>query len=148
MHNLKYSYDTSVLAPLLQIARGCDYSSFLACDFFIPVPLHLSRLRKRGHNQALVLARLLFPQRRDDILPEVLFKKENTVSQTRLSGVGRRRNLSSAFSLKDSEILKNKTICLVDDIYTTGTTVSECAKVLKRGGGREVMVLTFARVAG
>jgi ComF family protein len=131
---------------LLKIARSFDFSPFKCCEIFVPVPLYSRRLKKRGLNQALVLARLFFPERADCILPQVLLRIRPTRSQTELDAAGRKHNLKSAFSVKDPDIIKNKKICLVDDIYTTGTTVRECAATLKRAGAADVMVLTFARV--
>ncbi|MBM9605041.1 ComF family protein [Desulfopila inferna] len=146
LHNLKYSYDTAAADPLLKIARSFDFSAFDSCEIFLPVPLHRQRLKRRGFNQALFLAKLLFPGRNDCIFPQILRKRHHTRSQTELDAIGRKQNLRSAFSVEHSEIIINKKICLVDDVYTTGTTVSECAATLMRAGASEVRVLTFARV--
>ena len=112
----------------------------------MPVPLHSQRLRSRGLNHALHLARLFFPERLDDIMVDVLVKKRKTVSQTALDATRRKANLNAAFMLKNIEIIKNKKICIVDDVYTTGTTVAECAATLRRGGACDVTVITYARV--
>ncbi len=146
LHNLKYSYDTAAADPLLKIARSFDFSAFDTCDIFLPVPLHRLRLKRRGFNQALFLARQLFPGRNDCIFPQVLRKRHHTRSQTELDAIGRKQNLKGAFCVENCEIIRNKKICLVDDVYTTGTTVSECAATLMNAGASEVMVLTFARV--
>lgn len=146
LHNLKYNFDTAAISPLLKIARGCDYSNFESADYFIPVPLHPRRLRKRGVSHAQVIAQLLFPGRKKEILVDTLVKHRDTPSQTSLDRSGRKVNLRGAFSIKHPEIIKNKKICLVDDVYTTGATVGECAKTIHKAGAAEVVVLVFARV--
>ena len=146
LHRLKYNFETTVVEPLLEIARNYDFSCFETSDYIVPVPLHSQRLRKRGFNHAYYLARLLFPERSQDIMVDVLVKKRKTVSQTALDATRRKVNLRDAYMIKDIEIIKNKKVCLVDDIYTTGTTVAECAKTLKHGGASDVVAITFARV--
>jgi ComF family protein len=146
LHRLKYGFDTAVIEPLLKIAGNYDFSLFQDSDYFIPVPLHHQRLKERGCNHAQQLARLFFPERTRDITVDILVKRRKTLSQTTLDATRRRANLKDAFSVKDTEIIKNKKICIVDDVYTTGTTVAECAKTLQRGGAGEVVAITFARV--
>lgn len=146
LHNLKYNFDTTTHAPLLKIARGCDYSLFKKVDFILPIPLHSSRLRQRGVNHAQQIAQLLFPERKKEILLDTLIKHQDTPSQTNLDRLGRKLNIRATFSVNSPEKIQNKEICLVDDIYTTGATVGECAKTLKKAGAGEVKVLVFARV--
>lgn len=114
-------------------------------DIIIPVPLHPRRLRKRGFNQALVLGRKLFPQYKDRIDPQVLERHIGTRPQTGLSGHERRRNVRNAFRVRIPEKIKNRKILLVDDVFTTGATVDECARVLMKSQAAEVVVFTFAR---
>ncbi len=146
LHRLKYNFDTTVVEPLLKIARNYDFSRFENVDYVVPVPLHSQRLRKRGFNHAQYLARLFFPERPRDIVVDSLVKKRNTVSQTALDATRRKANLRAAFFVKDTEMFRNKKVCVVDDVYTTGTTVTECAKTLRQGGAADVIVITFARV--
>ena len=115
-------------------------------DLIIPVPLHLKRLQQRGFNQALLLARAFYQNQHQLIDFRVLERHRYTEPQTGLSGKVRRKNLKNAFRVKDEEIVKGKRVVLVDDVFTTGTTVNECAKVLKKAGAKEVLVLTMARV--
>lgn len=145
IHKLKYGGDTFVAGALLDLIGGYDLSLFADCDWIVPVPLHLERLRTRGLNQAAVLARLFFPDRERAIRPDGLIRIRCTVAQTALRGIDRRKNLKNAFQLGAGPDLKNSIICLVDDVFTTGTTVSECSRVLRRHGAREVKVLTLAR---
>lgn len=114
-------------------------------DLILPVPLHPKRLRKRGFNQALVLGRKLFSKSKERIDPHVLERHQWTCAQTGLSGAERRRNVKNAFRIKNPEKIKNKKILLVDDVFTTGATVNECARILLQSKASDVEVFTFAR---
>jgi len=116
-------------------------------DLIIPVPLHPRRLRKRGFNQSLVLCRKLFPESKEKIYPLVLVRSQWTRPQTGLNGAERRRNVRNAFRVKNPDKVKNKRILLVDDVFTTGSTVNECANILLQNKAAEVEVFTFARAA-
>ena len=110
----------------------------------IPVPLHPQRLRERGFNQALLLAedvgrRLGIPCQKG-----ILQKKEPTAPQVSLSGTERERGVRGAFVLRKEGEVEKKGILLIDDVYTTGATVNECAKVLLEGGAKRVDVFTLA----
>ena len=113
-------------------------------DLLIPVPLHPRRLRERGFNQALLLTRELSLRTGIPYRKELLKKKRPTVPQVDLSGQERERGIRGAFHLTDEEEVKEKVILLVDDVYTTGTTVNECSKVLLAAGATRVDVLTLA----
>lgn len=151
LHRLKYTTDTQVLPALSQIiapfADALQIDFHPASDRVIPVPLFSARLRKRGINQSLLLARLLFPTARDAILVDTLLRTRNTPPQTTLDGVARRKNLRAAFAVNSPETIMKRRIFLVDDVFTTGTTASECARALLAAGAREVCVITVARVA-
>jgi ComF family protein len=114
-------------------------------DVILPVPLHPKRLRRRGFNQALLLGRRFFPQDRNIIDPHILERKTWTRPQAGLSGSERRRNVRNAFRLRQPEKIKNKKILLVDDVFTTGATVNECARILVKNQAAEVEVFTIAR---
>jgi ComF family protein len=118
----------------------------LSCpDIIVPVPLHLHKLRSRGFNQSLLLAQVFFPDQKEKIR-HCLVRRRHTRPQTGLKGVERRKNVVGAFALRAGEGLTGKKICLVDDVFTTGTTVNECAKTLKRAGAASVEVATLAMV--
>lgn len=146
LHNLKYKYDSAVLPVLLKIAQGYDFSDFEGCDYFIPVPLYTKRLKMRGMNQALCLTRLMFPKKKKQILLNTLKRTRSTPPQTKLALQERRRNVRGAFHVKKPEIITDKVICLVDDVITTGSTASECSRMLIQAGAKEVRVLCMARV--
>ena len=114
----------------------------------IPVPLHRTKLRQRGFNQAELIARAAMkvsPQRGRLHLSAVLERKRDTTSQTGLTSHQRRENLRGAFGVTQPEALKGREVLVVDDVYTTGATVSECARVLQRAGAIRVWVATVAR---
>ncbi len=146
LHCLKYRGDTSVLPALQQIIALAAPVTVDDEERIIPVPLHTRRLRQRGFNQAVLLAQLFFPEKKDTILVDSLHRSRHTLPQTGLSGIARRKNMRKAFVVRDAEKLRGRKIILVDDVYTTGTTVAECSRVLFAAGAREVHVLTLARV--
>lgn len=115
-------------------------------DMIIPIPLHPARYRNRGYNQAEVLAKELGKVL--GILTEesILIRTQKTDPQKKLAPGKRRRNLSGAFSVmeKRKNLLEGRKILLVDDIYTTGSTIDEAARVLKKAGAEKVFYLTIS----
>ncbi|MCL4502972.1 MAG: ComF family protein [Deltaproteobacteria bacterium] len=134
-----------VYQPLLQswLSRPELLELVTEADLLLPVPLHPRRLKARGFNQALLLAQG-FPDR--PIGREVLNRVRHTVPQVGLNPKERRNNVKGAFGVSQPETVKGKNILLIDDLYTTGSTVAECARVLRRAGAARVEVLTVARV--
>lgn len=115
-------------------------------DFIIPVPLHTKRLGERGFNQAGLLAREFGRTIKAPVSPGVLVRKNQTLPQTRLKREARLQNVKGAFEVSDAGKTRGRRILLIDDVFTTGTTLSECAKVLKRkGGASQVHALTVTR---
>jgi ComF family protein len=115
----------------------------------VPVPLHSSKQAQRGFNQAEMIARGALKQlsrpKRFELCTGVLLRERNTESQIGLTSHQRRENLRGAFAVSDPTRTVNRDILLVDDVYTTGTTASECARVLLRAGAARVWVATVAR---
>lgn len=143
---LKFEADTRATASIGWLIGQAPKPLFQRpYDFIVPVPLHRARLRKRGLNQSLLLAGLMCDAPRKNILPNGLIRVRNSIAQTKLSGQNRRKNLKNAFIINPRIDFYGTAICLVDDVFTTGTTVSECAKTLKYAGASWVDVLTFAR---
>jgi ComF family protein len=101
-------------------------------------------LRERGFNQALVLVKELSRRTGIPYRKTTLQKKKPTVPQVNLSGAERGKGLRGAFHVIGKEELVGKSALLVDDVYTTGATVNECSRVLRRGGAKRVDVLTLA----
>ncbi len=118
-------------------------------DALIPVPLHRWRLLKRRYNQAAIIAHFLGRNTHVPILYEALLRTRATPTQGHLNFKERRKNVKHAFAVnkKYIENIEGKSVILIDDVYTTGSTVKECTKVLKGAGARAVHVLTVARVA-
>lgn len=129
-------------------ARSLPVQDLAEAELILPVPLHKSRLRERGFNQALVLAELFFPEHKKRIATTLLVRSQKTTPQTCLSGNERRKNLKKAFTISRPELVKDRSVILIDDVFTTGTTLNECAKTLKKHGARSVQALTLARVVG
>jgi ComF family protein len=115
----------------------------------IPVPLHRTKLRQRGFNQAELIARAALkirqPGGRLRLCVGVLERRRETASQIGLTSHQRRENLRGAFGVAQAEAVKGREVLLVDDVYTTGATVSECAQVLRRAGAIRIWVATVAR---
>lgn len=114
-------------------------------DFIMPVPLHAQRLREREFNQSLLLADRIGRHLNTPVSFANLMRIAPSPAQTRLSRKGRLKNLRGAFALRDSASIAGKRILLIDDVFTTGTTVNECAKTLRKAGSGDVFVLTLAR---
>ena len=114
-------------------------------DYLIPVPLHKKRLLKRRYNQSALLCKFLSLK---TMVPSDYFSLErviNTVPQVSLTGAKRKNNLKKAFVLKNPEKFKNKSVVLVDDVKTTGSTLKECAFILKKAGVKNIYSLTLAQ---
>lgn len=147
VHAFKYNGSSACIESFKKLAHTVNLSVVLnGVDIITPVPLHFQRLQERGFNQALFLARAFFTAVGIPILPDLLVRSRQTVPQVLLSGHDRRRNLKNAFSTNTPVPLTGKTVLLVDDVYTTGTSVNECARVLKLSGAATVLVFTLARV--
>jgi ComF family protein len=140
VHQLKYGHRrvhaqglASRLGGLLAI-----YPWMKRIDVIIPVPLHRSRIRARGYNQSQLLADELGNLFGVRVVSKVLVRTRSTQSQTRLTARQRQQNVAGAFAVSDAETIRGKRILLVDDVVTTGYTLNECAKTLKRAGARDV----------
>jgi ComF family protein len=112
-----------------------------------PVPLHPRRLMSRGFNQALVLARGLAEARGLVLAPRLLARRRHTRPQVGLKPTERAANVAGAFALgpREGHLARGRRVLLVDDVYTTGATLAECARVLLAGGAAEVAALTLTR---
>jgi ComF family protein len=146
VHKLKYGSELSVIPGLSELIKNYDLAEFVDIDCVVVVPLHLRRLRLRGLNQAVVLARLFFADRPALLKPDWLVRIRNTVPQTELGRAARKKNLRGAFQARATSDFQGARVCLVDDVFTTGTTVTECSRVILESGATQVRVLTLARV--
>jgi len=114
-------------------------------DVVVPVPLHLSKINERGFNQAAVLGKIIAQELSLDIDCDNLIRQKLTHCQHSLRKPDRFKNIDQAFKCLHPEKFNNKHVLLVDDIFTTGATLNECAHVLKRSGARKVIAITLAR---
>lgn len=127
------------------LALGFDEGPVIA----VPVPLHPTKLRKRGFNQSELIAseamKLKPAGERMSLASAVLQRVRETQSQTGLTSHQRRQNVRGAFKVAQPEAVDGRQVLLVDDVYTTGTTAAECARILRRAGAARVWVATVAR---
>ena len=114
-------------------------------DIIIPVPIHKNRRLKRGYNQTELIAKEIAKNTDLKLETNVLVKQKNIVTQSSLNKTSRRQNVKNAFTIKNENKVSNKKILLFDDIYTTGSTVLECARVLNKCNVKEIGVLTIAK---
>jgi len=115
-------------------------------DVIAPVPLHRWRLLRRRFNQSALLAAAVARLADRSYAPQLLVRRRPTPSQSGRNAGQRRRNVKGAFKVGDDQDISGARVLLIDDVYTTGATVAECARVLVRSGARAVDVLTLARV--
>lgn len=126
------------------IQQNIDIKYFPHIDYVIPIPLHAERLKERGYNQAEAIFKDW--AKAGDMLwrPELLERTRHTIPQWELKMTERRQNMKNAFVTTRPEMVTNKHIIIVDDIITTGITLDECAKVLKKAGAASVHGLVVA----
>lgn len=125
--------------------KFCDENSVTEnADIIIPVPLHLAKLDERTFNQAQILAKALSNHYKIQ-LSDVLKKIKITEPQNKLNKKQRKINVKDAFNVENAKNIYEKKILLVDDVFTTGSTINECAKVLLKAGAKVVYGFTLAR---
>ncbi len=147
IHNLKFYNLSSIsdfIAELIfkQIKK---YKLILDVNLIIAVPLHSVRKRERGYNQASLIAQKLASYIACDYSSDIIERVNNTLSQATLEHDKRQENISQAFKLKKNIDLKGKSVILLDDVFTTGSTVEECCKVLKKAEPEKIIVLTLGK---
>lgn len=148
IHRFKYKRDFYVGETLASFMAGFSFPdfSFLQYSLLLPVPLHIKRLRERGFNQSLILARAVGKKRQIPVNFSILKRHKFTETQTGMNKNERKLNIKGAFEITDERKISGQNIILVDDVYTTGATVNECARVLLKAKANRVAVLTLARV--
>jgi ComF family protein len=144
VHQFKYRPCRTLGAPLGDW-MAANVRLVTDIDIVMPVPLHESRLRERGFNQALLLAHRMSEAHHIPFSCDNLCRKRPTRPQVELSGVERIRNVIGAFALRQPEAVVDRRVVLVDDVYTTGATMNECASILKQAGAAHVTAFTLAR---
>lgn len=147
IHQFKYNRQIHlrhVIARWLCAALDDERLRNIQFDLIVPVPLHPARQRERGFNQASVLAELLSAQTSIPCKP-LLKRMRYTTTQTALDRSERMKNLHNAFRLRKNADVRGLRVLLIDDVLTTGSTLSECARILKRAGATSVHAATAAR---
>ncbi len=115
-------------------------------DLLIPVPLHWTRLFARRYNQSAMLAYAIHAAGGPEVAPDWLVRRRRTPSQGRRNATARAENVRAAFALRPGRSVAGRRVVLIDDVFTTGATIDECARVLRRAGAARIDVLTLARV--
>lgn len=141
----KFHHDLAagvLLADLMTEAFAGDLHA--RPDLIVPVPLHVQRLRERGYNQSLELAKRLAPALGLRLDAAALGRQRATAAQSELAAADRHRNVRDAF-VADAARVHDRDIALIDDVATTAATASECARALKAAGARNVSVWVVAR---
>lgn len=114
-------------------------------DIILPVPISKKRYKQRGYNQTELIARKIRKKTDIELVTNCLYKEKNNVPQSTLNKEDRIENVKNAYIIKNSKIIKDKRVIIFDDIYTTGSTVNECSKLLKQNNVKEILVMTIAK---
>lgn len=148
IHQFKFAQKTSLAKPLAQLMIRHLPADIHPEQFqaVLPVPLYKTRQRQRGYNQSALLAAQLARQYHIPLMRTNLIRIRSTHAQALLKGrKARQENVKNAFSVRIPEQVRGKRVIVVDDVMTTGATLNECAKVLKRAGASYVCVMTLSR---
>ena len=143
LRNLKF-HNAKYFAKPLAVYLADLYKKEFDCDIIVPVPMYKDNYKKRGYNQAELLATNLADLVKVEINTTNLIKVIKTKSQVELDYKQRQQNLKNVFNVVDKSLFANKNILIVDDLFTTGATVDNCAKALLKAGAAKVCVITVA----
>ena len=142
--NLKFNNGKYYSKPFAHYLADLYKEHKYDCDLIIPVPIHISRLKERGYNQSELLAKELSEILNLQLDTQSLVKVKKTKNQAELDFKQRHSNLEKAFKVTSKKQICGKNILIIDDVYTTGSTISECSKELKKAGAKSVCALTIA----
>lgn len=147
IHSFKYSGKSLLRRPLALLMEEQLRQFATACraDLIIPVPLHKKRLQTRGFNQAVLLGETLSQIWQLPLLRQGLVRTRPTKPQIDLTHDERRDNMRDAFAVNAAGLVQGKTVLLIDDVYTTGSTLHECSKTLSQSGATAVFAITVAQ---
>ena len=147
IHKFKYNGSLSLEALFADLMTNFaeKYMDMRCFDFIIPVPLSTAKLRERSFNQAYILASAVSRKFKIPCVANNLTRVKAGRPQVDLAKKARLKDIEGAFRLKRPALLKDKSVLLIDDVFTTGATVNECSKVLKRSGVKYIEVLTLAQ---
>lgn len=149
VHNLKYVYGPAMKPLIVSVLeKNLDMKRLEKIDCIVPVPMYRRKKRSRGYNQAELLGEAIAEVTGIPLIKKAIARRRSTVAQSKLGYKQREKNLSNAFKEgEDFLLIKAKAILLIDDIYTTGSTMNECSKVLLGCGADSVTGFTFTVTA-
>jgi competence protein ComFC len=145
VHAFKYDGIRRLAAPLAELMIAHWHKRPLPADAVVPVPLHRSRLRKRGYNQAALLAHLLGAGIGLPVNEDWLVRTKATLSQVELDASERKANVANAFQCQNRDAVAGRRVLLIDDVYTTGATLESCSLALRQAGAQSVWAFTLGR---
>ena len=111
----------------------------------IPVPVSKRRKKDRGYNQTELIAKEISKELNIEYVKDVLYKSKDTIAQSKLNKEQREENAKGVYEIKNNQRVNNKRILLIDDIYTTGSTVRECSKILNKVNPKKIGIFTIAK---
>jgi len=147
LHLFKYGQNTGLRLTFAEFLKQFVQRYHVPvqdCDLILPVPLHHTRFRERGFNQSELIARPLAAAWKIPFHPGILERYRFSIYQARVNSKQRWTNISGTFKIKHPDIIKDKNILIIDDLMTTGATLSEISRELKRAGAQKVYGLTVA----
>ena len=147
IHEYKYNgkpYISKTLGLWMREILKTD-PKFKDFHFLLAVPLAKKKLAQRGFNQSELLADIMAKEKNFEVIKNAIIRIKNTLSQTTLNKKERKNNIAGAFSVLKPELIKGKNIILIDDVATTGSTLQELAKTLKKAGAKKIAAFTLAR---
>lgn len=147
IHYLKYNNHRNIgkILATKMVQELSDHEILKITEVIIPVPLHKTRKRNRGYNQSDILAERISSMIHKPVEKHALKRIVNTKTQTKLTAGERMKNVGNAFAVIKKEVIINKTVLLVDDVITTGSTINACARQLKLNGAGEVFAFSVSK---
>jgi competence protein ComFC len=147
IHLFKYNRNISLVNLLSELAGNYieRFININKIDSVLAVPIHKSKLRQKGFNHSQLIVESIAKRFNKPVSSNNLIKSKATTEQVNLNKQKRLSNLKNSFKVKNLSLLKNKTVLLIDDVYTTGSTINECAKTLKGAEVNKVYALVLAR---
>ena len=145
--NFKFNEQTYIYKTFLEILKNNEKicTQIKKYDIIMPIPISKKRFKQRGYNQSALIARNLAKTLNIDYKENVLVKIKNNKPQSELGQHERSANVKDVYKLKETKKVYKKNILLIDDIYTTGSTANECAKILKENNANIVGIFTLAK---
>ena len=144
IHTLKFNYGRYLAEYLSNFLVDVYNKLDWKIDYVVPVPMSKKRFKQRGYNQSLLIATQFCNSLNLTLNATNLVKIKHTLPQTELTGADRYENLINAFMVQDNKLFKDKNILLIDDVYTTGSTMEEISRILLKSGVKNVYCLTVA----